>query len=376
MDDAQIIIGWRSALIFAVCLPIFISAVILMLRRSERRANIYLALALIASVWSMGPQIIGFANAYTVWPGLTFFPFNAELLIPPLIYFHAHALMTKTRLARRKLLLIPGLMAMGYYLAAFLFLGDYQNKWDFSRSVHSPIIEPIIILITLIMTMVCLWLTVSLILRYRTFLAETESAARDFDPMWLIWIFGLLGLAGLVWLSLGLLSLLHPDISYVAAYPFQLVVMIIFAALGFTAISQINETYPKITETNHATAKAVSEKNWNTEGDALRAAVLSNEWHLEPRLSIRDVAGRMATNETYVSRALNHGIGKGFNRFINELRVNHAKDLIQANRDNFLNIAMDSGFNSKATFNRVFREISGETPSAFKKRTAQTSQNP
>jgi len=230
MDDAQIIIGWRSALIFAVCLPIIISAVILMFRRSERRANIYLGLALIASVWSMGPQIIGFANAYSVWPGLTFFPFNAELIIPPLIYFHAHALMTKDTLGWRKYLLVPGLLALLYYLIAFLFLGDYQNKWDFSRTVHSPIVEPIIIIITLMMAIICLWLIISLVRRYRSFLIETESAARDFDPVWLIWMFGLFSLAGLVWLSLGLIVLVNPSLSYVAAYPFELVVMMIFAA--------------------------------------------------------------------------------------------------------------------------------------------------
>jgi len=338
MGDAQIIIGWRSALIFAVCLPILVSAIILLFRRSERRANIYLALALVAGVWSMGPQIIGFANAYSVWPGLTFFPFNAELLIPPLIYFHASALMTGAPLGWRKYLLIPGLVAMGYYLIAFLFLGDYQNKWNFSRSVHSPFIEPVIILVTLIMAMLCLWLTISLIRRYRKFLIENESAARDFDPVWLIWVFGLLGLAGLVWLSLGLVSLLNPDISYVAAYPFQLIVMIIFAALGFAAISQINEAFPKISVIEASPHQAATEKNWAVEGETLKRAVLSNNWHLEPRLSIRDVAARMATNETYVSRALNHGIGKSFNRFINELRVDHAKDLIKENSGNFLNI--------------------------------------
>lgn len=342
-----------------------------MFRRSERRANIYLALALIASVWSMGPQIIGFANAYSVWPGLTFFPFNAEMIIPPLIFFHAHVLMTKAPLGWRKYLLIPGLAALSYYLIAFIFLGDYQNKWNFSRSVHSPVIEPIIILTTFVIAIICLWLTVSLIRRYRTFLTETESAARDFDPVWMIWVFGLFGLAGLVWLSLGLISLINPSISYVAAYPFQLVVMIIFAALGFAAISQINEAFPKIVGAANLPDRTTPEKNWMAEGEALKREVLSKNWYLEPRLSIRDVANRMATNETYVSRALNHGNGKSFSRFINEMRVDHAKDLIQANRGNFLNIAMDSGFNSKATFNRAFRDISGETPSAYKKRTAQ-----
>lgn len=370
MNDAQIIIGWRSALIFSVCLPIVISSIILLFRRHERRANVCLALALIASVWSMGPQIIGFANGYSVWPGLTFFPFNTELIIPPLIYFYAHTLMTKAPLGWHKYLLTPGVLTLLYYLAAFIFLGNYRNKWDFSRAVHSPIIEPIIILVTLIMAVVCLWLTISLISRYRVFLTETESAAKDFDPVWLIWVFGLFGLAGAVWLSLGLLSLINPDMSYVAAYPFQLAVMIVFAALGFAAISQVNEAFPKMVTAGILPVQNGVEKNWGDEGKRLKEAVFSNDWHLEARLSIRDVAARMATNESYVSRALNHGIGKSFNRFINELRVEHAKTLIQSNAGNFLNVAMDSGFNSKATFNRVFRDITGETPSAFKKRTS------
>ena len=373
MDDAQIVIGWRSALIFAVCLPILISAVILMFRRSERRANIFLGLALIASVWSLGPQIIGFANAYTVWPGLTFFPFNSELLIPPLIYFHAHALMTKEPLGWRKFLLLPGILALLYYLSAYLFLGDYENKWAFTRELHSPIIEPILISVTLIMALTCLWLTISLIRHYRSFLRQTESAARDFDPVWLIWGFGLLALAGMIWFSLGLISLINPDISYRAAYPFQLAVIMIFAALGFSAISRINETFPKIAAADDGiSAPSPSERDWKADGQTLTQSVLSNRWFLEPRLSIRDVASRMGTNETYVSRALNLGIGKTFNRFINELRVEHAKALIQSRNDNFLTIAMDSGFNSKATFNRVFRDIAGETPSTFKKRMAET----
>jgi len=373
MDDAQIVIGWRSALIFAVCLPILISAVILMFRRTERRANIFLGLALIASVWSLGPQIIGFANAYTVWPGLTFFPFNSELLIPPLIYFHAHALMTKEPLGWRKFLLLPGILALLYYLSAYLFLGDYENKWAFTRELHSPIIEPILISVTLIMALTCLWLTISLIRHYRSFLRQTESAARDFDPVWLIWGFGLLALAGMIWFSLGLISLINPDISYRAAYPFQLAVMMIFAALGFSAISRINETFPKIAAADDGiSAPSPSERDWKADGQTLTQSVLSNRWFLEPQLSIRDVASRMGTNETYVSRALNLGIGKTFNRFINELRVEHAKALIQSRNDNFLTIAMDSGFNSKATFNRVFRDIAGETPSTFKKRMAET----
>lgn len=371
MDDAQILIGWRSALIFAVCLPILISAMILMFRKSERRANTYLALALIGSVWCMGPPIIGFANAYSVWPGLTFFPFNAELLIPPLIYFHAHTLMTKMPLGRRKYLLVPGVLALGYYLCAFLFLGDYQNKWEFNRTINSPIIEPILLSITLIMALICLWLTISLIRRYRSFLRRTESAAKDFDPIWLVQIFGLLGAAVVIWVSLGLITLVNPDITYLAVYPFELTVMMVLAALGFSAISRITEPFPKIAPPQDSLASNGNpEREWTVDGQTLLESIQSENWYLEPRLSIRDVARRMGTNETYVSRALNHGLGKSFNHLINDMRVTHAKTLIETRTDNVLNIAMSSGFNSKATFNRVFRDMTGETPSAYRKRVA------
>ncbi len=368
MDGAQIIIGWRSALIFAICLPILISALILMFRVCERRANVYLALALICSVWSMGPQIIGFANGYVVWPGLTFFPFNTELLIPPFIYFHAYALMSKQPLAWRKYLLIPGVLAVMYYFGAFFLLGDYQNKWAFSRSFHSPYVSPVLLILTLVLAVICAGLTLRFIQKYRIFLQHTESTAQDFDPAWLIWMFGLLGTASFVWLSLGLLSLINPDISYVRAYPFQLVVMMIFAVLGFATISRTNDAFPKIEASKGSASEPNPTKDWASEAKTLRDAVISNEWYLEARLSVRDVAGRMGTNETYVSRTLNQGLGQSFNRFINDMRVQFAKDLIKSKDTNLLNIAMDSGFNSKATFNRVFRDIAGETPSSFKSR--------
>lgn len=376
MDGAEIIIGWRAALIFAVCLPVFISAIILLFRRSEKRANRFLALALLAAVWAMGPQIIGFANGYSVWPGLTFFPFNSEMLIAPFIFLHAFALMKAANFGWRKYLLLPGFTVLLYYLGAFTTLGDYQNKWAFSREVHSPYIYPVSVAVTIFLASLSIVLTIRLIRQYRYFLSQTQSAAQDFDPVWLVWMFGLLGFAGLTWMGLGIISLINPDISYIAAYPFQLVSMIAFAAIGFLAISRINETFPKMDEAVKTTSPDTNEKDWGAEGQALLNTVKTENWYLEPRLSIRDVASRMRTNETYISRALNKGLNQSFNRFINALRVEHAKAEIRRQNSSLLTLALDSGFNSKATFNRVFRDIAGETPSAFKKSVLKTSQNP
>ena len=92
-DLSNIDIGWRSALMFSVCLPMVVVAVMLFLRSAEPHANRLLACLLIVVVISQIPQIIGFAGFYEVWPGLTFAPFGVELYAGPLLYLHAHRLM-------------------------------------------------------------------------------------------------------------------------------------------------------------------------------------------------------------------------------------------------------------------------------------------
>ena len=71
-DASNIDIGWRSAAMLAVCMPLLMAALLLLTRRVEQQANFWLALLLIAGIIAQVPQIIGFANAYDVWPGLTF----------------------------------------------------------------------------------------------------------------------------------------------------------------------------------------------------------------------------------------------------------------------------------------------------------------
>jgi len=70
-----------------------------------------------------------------------------------------------------------------------------------------------------------------------------------------------------------------------------------------------------------------------------------------------------------LSRVFNTVLKKSFNDFNNEYRVMDAihkmQDPAYANIT-LLGIAYDSGFNSKTTFNRVFKEMTGKTPVEYK----------
>ncbi|MCI5045927.1 MAG: AraC family transcriptional regulator [Aquisalinus sp.] len=366
-DLPAIDIGWRSALMFSVCLPIVLAALFIVSRDVERKATIWLALFLIAAVTGQIPQIIGFAGFYDRWPGLTFAPFSTELYLGPLLYLHADRLMRDGPLGWRKWLLAPGLVQTTYYTACFLFLGDYKNKWAYNDAFHEPYIIPLETLVALGLMCWSLFAIYELTKRYRAYLAATQSASLDFEPVWLTRLVIALIPAALVFSGMKILISFIMPISYVAAFPFEVLIMACLVWLAFDALTRLHEPFPKLGPLlAEPTASNKAEKDWVKEGALLRKAVLKGEWHLEPRLTISDVAERRATNETYVSRAVNRGLGQTFTEMINDMRIDHARKLLTQTDATILEIALSAGFNSKATFNRVFKERENITPSQYR----------
>jgi len=92
---------------------------------------------------------------------------------------------------------------------------------------------------------------------------------------------------------------------------------------------------------------------------------------LQTNLKISDFAQALQVPEYKISRAIRyHYKVANFNLFINQYRVNYAKELLaseQAKEWSILSIALESGFSSLATFNRVFKSIVGGIPNEYRK---------
>ena len=76
----------------------------------------------------------------------------------------------------------------------------------------------------------------------------------------------------------------------------------------------------------------------------------------------------MNKNTSELSELINNGIGLNFNDFINHYRVEDVKEKLKNgihNQKTLLGIALDSGFNSKATFNRAFKKSTSLSPKDF-----------
>ena len=76
----------------------------------------------------------------------------------------------------------------------------------------------------------------------------------------------------------------------------------------------------------------------------------------------------LGTNTAYLSRAFNQGLGQNFSRAINRLRCEEVADGIASSPGApILDLALDAGFSSKASFNRAFQDRFGMTPQAMRR---------
>ena len=90
--------------------------------------------------------------------------------------------------------------------------------------------------------------------------------------------------------------------------------------------------------------------------------------YLEPKLTLSNLADELDISINHLSQVINQYEGKNFFDFVNSYRVEEFKirALDPANRNfSILAIAYDSGFNSKSSFNQVFKKMTGKTPSQY-----------
>ena len=92
---------------------------------------------------------------------------------------------------------------------------------------------------------------------------------------------------------------------------------------------------------------------------------------MNPDYSLQMMADDLQISREKLSYLINTGQQKNFYKFINEFRIEEVKErLLNPKFDHFtvLGIGLECGFNSKSSFNRIFKEETGFTPSEFKKR--------
>jgi AraC-like DNA-binding protein len=88
--------------------------------------------------------------------------------------------------------------------------------------------------------------------------------------------------------------------------------------------------------------------------------------HYRSRISLTEAAAIAHMSPSAFSRYFQQRTHKKFSQFVSELRIGHACKLLQAGQSNISEIAFASGFPTLSNFNKQFRAITGQTPSAYR----------
>ena len=378
--------GPRSILLLIGTAHGLVLAALLLRSPENRTANRLLALLLGAVSLRVFPNIIGFAGFYDAYPWLSCFPYDWSLGYGALIWLYTRVICRGSLPARWRWHLAPSALQGMYYTVMFVQPLAFKNRWN--ETIHDPRIVPFETAWTMLAMTIYLVLAWREYQRYQRWLDADLSNREEFRLTWLRVFLLSFGLTLMLWSGTALFDVFVRSLNYFDRFPLYLWFSILIYGLGAGGLRSARQLYPRESSlaecaADTATASGLGvtplspgdnrQADWVTMAKRWSRLVREEEWWREPDLTAPLLARRLATNTSYLSRALNDGLGQNFNQFINRLRVEavHAELARPEQNRDVLEIALDAGFNSKASFNRVFKRLCGETPTEFRRRHGQ-----
>lgn len=335
--------------------------------RTNRRANALLSALILVLTLKLVPYVIGYAGFYDAYPWLDLAPFDLGLGIGPLLFLYIGSL-TSGRLPRRWLLhLLPLAVQLAALSAMFAQSLDWKRRFE---ATAGPAFNDAVNLLEAASLTIYLVLAWAALRRYGIWLRgrPSEPSAHRFGLVRGALLALSITLGTFVLAKLG--RVFTGGLSYTQMFPFYLLLTVEVYAFGFLALRFAELALPVPSPSPEPTA--AKETNWTEVAAELTVALRASGVWRDPLLSLADAAAALGASEARLSRAVNTGLGITFGEWLNRERIEEvARELLASPRRPVLEIAQACGFNSKASFNRWFRDLKECAPTAYRERARQ-----
>ena len=337
-------------------------------RKANRSANRFLAIALaIAALWitrilAIDIRLVAYVS---FWSRL---PLQFSLALGPLIFFYVLRITQPDYKFRRKDLLhfSPLLLELSaYVLETGESIKTGASTYD---TLTFQRLNPVLQLLAFISVIIYLYRCYKLI---ENFYQQLKFNGGDRYRHELRWLHNLLTGFGLLWLLW--IPFIAVDYFY---YNYQLGVqtyyslyLLLISTIIWMAARAFLRPEIGIPGDTVSILKPLPPAELKQKGIWLKKVVKETRYYQDPELSLRSLAEKLDLHTHELSRIINTVLKKSFNDFIGEYRV---ADVVQKMQDpaydhiTLLGIAFESGFNSKTTFNRTFKQMTGKSPAEYK----------
>lgn len=351
-----------------------VAAPTLFLSREKHLSKVFLGLAILSFCLMFLKVLFNFTGLANE-ASFRYLPNAFELTTGPLFYLYLRALTEKGFHWTPKLFIhfLPFLFAYGYALLVFSVAYSYPTVPLQDNAAYQ--------LFYLQLKELEDWAIVLSILgylllgyrRFSIFKRDVKNSNADSAYPTLSWLRTILILCIILWVYLVFnMSLSRfTDIRFDNMMQWKVYYIYVAAVTYYLGFMSYRQQVPDLAQIYQQEAPSVIKNMPCAETEQLattfRHAVENDKLYLEPKLNLRQVAQRLNVSQPALSQAINTYFDKSFRELINEYRIEDIKTkLVESeNKASILSLALESGFNSEASFYRIFKKSTGLSPTQY-----------
>lgn len=326
----------------------------------RRSLELFLGLfVLVLSLFGLKFQMYGTGYGLSMGINTAFFPISFLMMLGPLAFFHSQSLIGDNFQFTKKdwLHFVPGILVFIAFFILYFLPADLKQGY-----LHTDF-DPYIVIFEQFGGIASLAVYISL--SYKK-LKIRFSDQKKAEVIWLTKFYVVTHILMSIWLANLMLNAIFFELKSATLTYFSLWVTLCFYLywIGFEVFRNEKILILKNFKTNKI---ALSEIELFKE--KVRNVMETKKPYSNPSLTLKKLAENFDIKPKRLSGLINSAYQKNFYAFINEYRVEEVKKLLLDSELDHLTIvaiAEKAGFNSKSTFNSIFKKEVGMTPKEFK----------
>jgi len=362
--------------IAAISIALFIAALILA-KKEKHKSDVILFIWMILNATHIAFFYLTFTEAIYDFPFLLGWAFPLPLLHGVLLYLYVTSV--SHQLPKKKLALfahfIPAILTIGYLIPFFLLPAEQKIEVFKKHGEGYETFLFISLLATCISGIVYVGWSTHLIRIHKKRIREEFSNLAEINLKWLQFITYGLGIVwsliifsqddGLIFMGVSIFVIL---IGFFGIQQKNIFHSDIAVLSGDRIQEQIQE--PTASPKEKYSSSGLSEEKEKLYYDQLEVKMREEKIFTNIELSLSELAASLDIPPNYLSQVINTREGKTFYDYVNKFRVEEFQKLVADPKKQHLTLialAFESGFNSKSSFNRYFKKVTGQTPSQYVK---------
>ncbi len=354
-------------------------------RKGKILSNRILALFFILFIINLSDGLLTYYGFYTRFPALAHLEDGFVFLLGPTIFFYTrtmvyHDFKLRARHLRHTIPFFVVTLAYQFYY----HLQTAASQQKIQDAILNQTLPPFFYISIIFIYMhvaVYLWLSLRELARYREKIRQRFSTLGEINMNWLsfmLWSVVFILVVSLIYTFVPVVGL-REYFNIVFGISFFLIFFFINAVVwkGLRQpeiFSGIEFDVPVAEDSPSEPA----DPNIKIVQDKLTRIMGEEKPYLSADLSLEGLAEKVGLSPKRVSQAINEGFGKNFFEYVNEHRIREAERIFEESTDpglTVLEVMYASGFNSKSSFNGIFKELTGMTPSEYKRQAFQRQQS-